>query len=155
MAQSRYVYRERRTIHVPDFMAVAGDYPNMTVTRQLAIRTFLCVPLLRDGEAIGALYLRRLHVEPFTDQQIALVETFADQAVIAIENARLFTELNESNATLKEALEQQTATSDILRVIASSPSDLDRVLDVVAESAARLCTADDSILWRSAGGGSG
>ena len=97
-------------------------------------RTFLAVPLRQQGEFIGALIARRIEVRPFTPAQIKLLETFADQAVIAIENVRLFQEL-------KESLEQQTATSEILGVIASSPTDIQPVLDVVAESAARLCDA--------------
>ena len=97
--------------------------------------------LLREGVAIGAIVIRRTEVRPFTDKQIKLLETFADQAVIAIENVRLFQEL-------KEALEQQTATSEILRVIASSPTDIQPVLDVVAENAARLCDATDAVIHR-------
>ena len=84
---------------------------------------------------------RRIEVRPFTPVQIKLLETFADQAVIAIENVRLFNEL-------KESLEQQTATSEILGVIASSPTDIQPVLDVVAESAARLCGANDAFIFR-------
>ncbi len=97
-------------------------------------RTFLAAPLRQQGELIGELNARRTEVRPFTPAQIKLLETFADQAVIAIENVRLFQEL-------KEALEQQTATSEILGVIASSPTDIQPVLDTVAENAARLCGA--------------
>ena len=95
------------------------------------------MPLRQQGELIGPLNARRMEVRPFTPAQIKLLETFADQAVIAIENVRLFQEL-------KESLEQQTATSEILGVIASSPTDIQPVLDVVAENAARLCDATDA-----------
>ena len=109
-------------------------------------RTFLLVPLRQKEEFIGALIARRTEVRPFTPVQIKLLETFADQAVIAIENVRLFQEL-------KESLEQQTATSEILGVIASSPTDIQPVLDVVAENAARLCEASDAAIWRADGDG--
>ena len=106
-----------------------------------AARTFLAAPLRQQGEFIGLLNARRIEVRPFTPAQIKLLETFADQAVIAIENVRLFQEL-------KESLEQQTATSEILGVIASSPTDIQPVLDVVAENAARLCDANDALIYR-------
>ena len=98
------------------------------------------VPLRQQGELIGILIARRTEVRPFTPAQIKLLETFADQAVIAIENVRLFQEL-------KESLEQQTATSEILGVIASSPTDIQPVLDAVAENAARLCDANDAQIY--------
>ena len=104
-------------------------------------RTWLGVPLRQQGELIGMLNARRIEVRPFTPAQIKLLETFADQAVIAIENVRLFNEL-------KESLEQQTATSEILGVIASSPTDIQPVLDVVAENAGRLCDANDTRIMR-------
>ena len=129
--------REHGTLHVPDIRAqtyVPFVFPG-------ALRTFLIVPLRQQGEVIGALNARRTEVRPFTPAQIKLLETFADQAVIAIENVRLFQEL-------KESLEQQTATSEILGVIASSPTDIQPVLDVVAENATRVCGANDAIILR-------
>jgi len=145
--------RERRTIHVPDLALVSDDeYPvSKELARRLGNRTVLAVPLLRLGEAIGFLTFTRKHdARPFTDSEIALASTFADQAVIAIENARLFqeleqrnTDLQESNRLVREALSQQTATAEVLRVIASSPTDLGNVLNTIVESAARLCRADN------------
>src|SRR5215831_12506677 len=107
---------DRQTIHVHDLRAAETEFPG-TKTRGIAmgVRTVLSTPLLREGTPIGAIHIRRREVRPFSDRQIKLLETFADQAVIAIENARLFQEL-------KESLEQQTATSEILGVIASSPT---------------------------------
>ena len=128
--------REHGTLHIPDVRA-QNDFP--TIGSAGDWRTFLSVPLRQQGELIGTLGARRTEVRPFTPAQIKLLETFADQAVIAIENVRLFQEL-------KESLEQQTATSEILGVIASSPTDIQPVLDVVAENAARLCDATDAVI---------
>jgi GAF domain-containing protein len=131
---------DRQTIHVHDLQAAGADFP-LAPGIATGMRTVLVTPLLREGTAIGAIHIRRREVRPFSDRQIKLLETFADQAVIAIENVRLFQEL-------KESLEQQTATSEILRVIASSPTDIQPVLDTVAESAARLCEASDALIHR-------
>ena len=126
--------RERGALHIPD-VRVQNEFPDIGTTGNF--RTFLGAPLLQQGEFIGVLNARRIEVRPFTPAQIKLLDTFANQAVIALENVRLFQEL-------KESLEQQTATSEILGVIASSPTDIRPVLDVVAATAARLCEATDA-----------
>src|SRR5262249_41779277 len=130
--------REHGTLHIPDVRA-QNDFP--AVGSGSGSRTFLIVPLRQQGDLIGTLVARRMEVRPFTAVQIKLLETFADQAVIAIENVRLFQEL-------KESLEQQTATSEILGVIASSPTDIQPVLYAVAENAARLCGATYADIFR-------
>ncbi len=117
--------------------------PDLAERARLGIlRTMLSVPLLRGDQVIGLLNFRRRELQFFTDHQIALLQTFADQAVIALENARLFREINERNAELRETLEQQTATADVLKVIASSPTDIQPVLDAIVHSATNLCGAD-------------
>src|SRR5262245_15407764 len=138
---------ECRVVHIPDILA-DPEYHQPEAVKLGRWRTMIGVPLLRDGTPIGALTLTRSAVRPFTDKQIALLATFADQAVIAIENVRLFEAEQQRTRDLSETLEQQTATSELLRVIASSPTDLQPVLDAVAETAARICGANDAMVRR-------
>jgi GAF domain-containing protein len=137
---------EARAVHVEDLTSTDEFPEGRDLALRMGHRTIMAVPLLRDGVAIGGILMRRSEVKPFTDKQVALLQTFADQAVIAIENVRLFAELQEKNRQVTEALEQQTATSEILRVIAGSPTDLQPVLDALVESASRLCQAADTAL---------
>ena len=129
--------REHGTLHIPD----ASKWNDFQVINISGWLSFLAVPLRQQGELIGGMTARRIDARPFTPAQIKLLETFADQAVIAIENVRLFQEL-------KESLEQQTATSEILGVIASSPTDIQPVLDAIAKSAANLCDAPSAFIQR-------
>ena len=133
-----------RPIHVHDILDtdVARDYPESAAAYAGAgWRTTLAMPLMREGVAIGAIAIRRAEVRPFTEKEIELLETFADQAVIAIENVRLFNET-------KKALEQQTATGEILRIISSSPTDVQPVFDAIVGNAVRLCGAVYGMIWR-------
>ena len=116
--------------------------------RARGYRSQLVVPMLRNGEPIGTLAVTRREPGAFTDEETALLQTFADQGVIAIENARLFRELQERNRALTEALEQQTATSEILQVISSSPTETQPVFEAIAANAARLCSANDAQVLR-------
>ena len=136
-------------IHVADMQAETEEFPESSLNaRRMGFRTILCVPLLRDGVAIGTIQLRREATELFTDRQVVLLQTFADQAVIAIENVRLFKELEVRNRALTESLEQQTATGEILRVISSSPTDVQPVFDTIVRSVVRLCDGLFSALFR-------
>jgi GAF domain-containing protein/CheY-like chemotaxis protein/HPt (histidine-containing phosphotransfer) domain-containing protein len=138
-----------RAVHVSDMQSEDAEYPEGAMNaRLMGHRTILAVPLMRDGHAVGTILLRRAEKRPFSERQVALLETFAAQAVIAIDNARLFSEREARTTELKLALEQQTATAEILGVISRSPTDVQPVLDAVAESATRLCEAFDATVWR-------
>ena len=138
------VLSERRPVHIPDALA-DPEFKWKEAQRRGGFRSMFGVPMMREGNLIGVIAIWRTVVQPFTEKQIELVSTFADQAVIAIENVRLFNET-------KEALERQTATAEILNVIARSPADVQPVLDAVAENAARLCGATDALILSVEGG---
>ena len=132
---------ESRIVHIPDVLA-DPEFTWFEAQKRGNYRTVLGVPLLREGVPIGALFLSRATVDPFTQQQIDLVATFADQAVIAIENVRLFDEVQARTAELSEALERQTATSEVLQVISSSPGELEPVFQTMLANATRICGAE-------------
>jgi len=142
---------EGRVVHIPD-VQTDPDYTWAEARRLGGYRTVLGVPMLREGVPIGVLALTRSQVRPFSDRQIELVTTFADQAAIAIENVRLFEDVQARTRELSEALQQQTATADVLNVISRSPARLQPVLDAIVQTAARLCAAEYAFIARCADG---
>jgi GAF domain-containing protein len=134
---------ERRTVHIHDILAD----PEISYAGKEALRTILSVPILKGDDLLGVLVIYHLEVRPFTDKQITLVETFADQAAIAIDNVRLFEAEQHRTRELTESLEQQTATSEVLRVISSSPGELKAVFQAMLENAVRICDATFGTLY--------
>ena len=148
---------ERRAIHIDDIAKHADEYPvaaalalqgQVAGSGEMLWRANLVMPLMREGEAVGVIGLRRTEPVAFSETQIQLLKTFADQAVIAIENVRLFDEVQARTRDLTESLEQQTASAEILRVISSSPTDVQPVFDAIAHSAAALCEATNGAVFR-------
>jgi GAF domain-containing protein len=140
---------DRTTVQVPDLLAAESEFPEGAASaRQYGHRTTLATPLLREGNPIGAILIRRMDVRPFTDKQIELLKNFAAQAVIAIENARLLNELRQRTDDLTESLEQQTATSEVLSVISSSAGELEPIFQAMLENAVRICDATFGNIYR-------
>jgi len=140
----------KQTYQVADIAAAPTHRDKLRIaTIELAgARTVLGVPMLKDNDIVGSIIIYRREVRPFTDKQIELVQNFAAQAVIAIENTRLINELRQRTTDLTESLEQQTATANVLRVIAGSPTDIEPVLEVIVRTAGELCESEYAILWR-------
>src|SRR5262249_3257747 len=141
------VLMEGKSVQIPDVLN-DPEFGFHEFARLGDFRTILGVPLIREGVPIGLFVLHRAAVRPFTEKQIKLVETFADQAVIAIENTRLFEAEQQRTRELTESLEQQTATSEVLQVISSSPGDLQPVFEAMLEKAVRICDAKFGNIFR-------
>src|SRR5262249_30985794 len=139
----------RQVVQVADVAAEGLTHPDRVAFVELAgARTLLAAPLVKDDELIGVINIYRQEVRPFTDKQIDLVKNFAAQAAIAIENTRLLNELRQRTSDLTESLEQQTATSEVLRVISASPGELEPVFQAMLANATRICEAELGALWR-------
>jgi GAF domain-containing protein len=141
---------EGAAVHIPDVLADL-DFNRPEAQKLMGFRAALGVPMIREGQPFGVINLFRFAVGPFSEKQIELVQTFADQSVIAIENARLFNEVQHRTDDLSEALQQQTATANVLKAISRSAFDLETVLKALVEAAARLCEADQGTIARQHG----
>jgi adenylate cyclase len=140
---------ESRPIHLLDLQAESEEFPEgSAIARRNGYRTIIAVPLMREGSAIGTIAVRRVEAKLFADKEVELLSNFAAEAVIAIENARLLNELRRRTADLSESLEQQTATFEVLKVISSSPGELEPVFRAILENATRICGANTGILFR-------
>src|SRR5262249_50037685 len=140
---------DRRAIHLADLQAETDEYPEGSDrARRDGVRTVLNVPLTPAGKIIGVILIRRTEARLFSDRQIVLLQIFANQAVIAVENTRLFEEVQARTTELQESLKYQTAISEVLGVIASSPNELKPVLDAIATTACKLCQADHATVFR-------
>jgi class 3 adenylate cyclase len=140
---------ESRLIHLLDAQAESEEFPEgSAIARRTGYRTIIAVPLMRQGCAIGTIAVRRVEAKLFSDKEVELLSNFAAEAVIAIENARLLTELRQRTADLSESLEQQKATFEVLKVISSSPGELEPVFRAILENATRICGAKIGILFR-------
>ena len=140
---------DRAPVHLRDVLSDEGaEFPiGQDMSRRDGVRSMLSVPMILDDDAIGTIVLRRIEVHPFSNKQIALLQTFADQAVIAIGNVRLFEEVQAKTRDLTKSLQQQTATADVLKVISASPGELEPVFQAMLENAVRLCEAQFAMLF--------
>jgi GAF domain-containing protein len=145
----------KQVVHIPDFRTdqsyLSKNARMIAFVESVGVRTILAVPMLKEDELVGAILIYRQEVRPFTDKQIDLVKNFAAQAVIAIENTRLLNELRQRTVDLSESLQQQTATSEVLKVISSSPGDLEPVFETILRNAVRICDAKLGSLFLSEG----